>query len=203
MSNIPIPNRKNFHIESYLLKCRAWWNLNALALDLGCGMRKEEGEEGENVIGIDIIEYPGVNLVWDLNNGIPFSDNLIQVVYSHDFIEHVEDPIFMMREIWRVLKPNGRFKLVVPSTTGNGAFQDLTHKSFWNLGSFGYWRDSSEWADSYRGPCLFEIPFLNETREGDVTHIFAEMRPIKTKGWLDQYRERHPEDFVEIEKLIL
>jgi hypothetical protein len=47
-----------------------------------------------------------------------------------------------MSEAFRVLKPGGTFDIDVPSTNGMGAFQDPTHKSFWNVNSFLYYNEA-------------------------------------------------------------
>jgi SAM-dependent methyltransferase len=52
--------------------------------------------------------------------------------------------IHFMNEAWRVLRPNGRMLLSVPSTVGVAAFQDPTHVSFWNARSFSYYLIDNE-----------------------------------------------------------
>jgi hypothetical protein len=44
-----------------------------------------------------------------------------------------------MEEAYRCLKPGGTFEIMVPSTDGRGAFQDPTHKTWWNMNSFSYY----------------------------------------------------------------
>lgn len=46
--------------------------------------------------------------------------------------------IHVMNEAWRVLVPGGKFDIEVPTTDGRGAWQDPTHRSYWNLNSFKY-----------------------------------------------------------------
>jgi predicted SAM-dependent methyltransferase len=109
-------------------------------LNLGCG-RSNPPE----YFGIDIQEMSGVDLVADLNNGIPLPDNTFDAVICTDFLEHLEQKngIRIMEEIYRVLKPGGRLKFEVPSTDGNnmGAFQDPTHNSWWCEKKFWYFLD--------------------------------------------------------------
>jgi len=108
----------------------------SVRLDLGCGLTKPSG-----FIGIDCFKHEKVDIVHDLNEGIPYPDSSVDAVRAFDFLEHLPDRINIMNEIWRVLKPGGSVEIMVPSTDGRGAFQDPTHVSFWNENSFWYFTD--------------------------------------------------------------
>jgi SAM-dependent methyltransferase len=148
-------------------------------IDLGCGKKKASG-----FVGIDRVALPGVDVVCDvMEQGIPFEDGTVDVVRAHDFLEHVSDPLAIMNEIYRVLKPNGLADLRVPSTDGRGAFQDPTHISFWNENSFGYYvegyaRDTLEY---YGIKCRFVADELRTTRKDDsgVCWVVAKLRALK------------------------
>lgn len=77
----------------------------------------------------------------DLNEGIPLEDNSVWVLNAHHILEHLKDPIFAMKEIYRVLAHGGWAFIEVPSTDGKGAFQDPTHITYWNDNSFLYYTD--------------------------------------------------------------
>lgn len=157
-------------------------------LDICCSSRKPSG-----YIGIDIEQFPGVDVVHDLNMGIPFDDNSVEEVRAFDAIEHLRDGIFTMKEIWRVLKDQGIVDILVPSTDGRGAWQDLTHVSFWNVNSFGYWVNNQSWMDYYRGPCLFNYEkwMTTEISTDGVCHVIFRARAVKSKEWLDEYNARN------------
>lgn len=114
-------------------------------LNLGCGKTN-----GEDFFGIDICDNDGVDLVADCEKGIPVPDNTFDMVFARDFLEHIvpQKNIFIMEEIYRVLKPGGALEFMVPSTDGNNmaAFQDPTHYSFWNEMKFKYF-----YADNVNG----------------------------------------------------
>lgn len=58
----------------------------------------------------------GEIIVWDLRNGIPFPDKAFDVVYHSHLLEHIDRetaPDFL-KECYRVLKPGGRLRIVVP-----------------------------------------------------------------------------------------
>jgi predicted SAM-dependent methyltransferase len=91
-----------------------------LNLDLGPGPWKKEG-----FVGIDIREFwegdnpdgtlkVDVDLLHDLNKGIPFPDNSVNEVHAGHFLEHVSNIYFMMDEIYRVMEPTGIVHATVP-----------------------------------------------------------------------------------------
>ncbi len=77
----------------------------------------------------------------DLEDAWPLEDSSVGLLRAHDAIEHLVDPIHTMNEAWRVLSPGSFLMIHVPSTNGQGAFCDPTHKSFWNRLSFRYYTD--------------------------------------------------------------
>ncbi|MFA6428755.1 MAG: class I SAM-dependent methyltransferase [Candidatus Buchananbacteria bacterium] len=101
-------------------------------IDLGCGYSKRDKES----LGVDIVALPGVDVVCDINQGLPFADNEIDEVYSRHFLEHVDDIFFVMKEIYRVIKPDGRVIIKVPYFATPTAYSDLTHRRFFGIYSF-------------------------------------------------------------------
>lgn len=104
-------------------------------LDLGCGPNKKEG-----YIGIDTHTYPGVDVVRDIDShGLPFDDDSVDEIRACHLLEHCRNLIFVMNEIYRVLRPEGRLVAVVPIVeVGTGAFRDPTHVRYFNKDSFLY-----------------------------------------------------------------
>lgn len=81
-----------------------------MIVELGCGNDKKY----TGSIGIDINPESGANIIHDINEGIPLSDNCVDIITSSHFIEHVNDFGFLMRECYRVLKEGGIFEMTVP-----------------------------------------------------------------------------------------
>ena len=92
-------------------------------LDVGCGagfLSNRMAEFGYQVTGIDLSEdslvvarkYDTTQNVQYLSANayqLPFEDNSFQVVSAMDFLEHVDHPDKVIREISRVLAPGGLF----------------------------------------------------------------------------------------------
>ena len=70
-----------------------------LLLDIGCGTNKKQG-----YIGIDRVKLPGVDVVCDIEEGLPFKDNTVDGIRVIQVLEHVRDLIFVLEEFWRVCK---------------------------------------------------------------------------------------------------
>ena len=58
---------------------------------------------------------PGI-MRHDLRKGLPYDDNSINYIYTSHFLEHVErdEAISIIKECYRVLKPQGVIRIVVP-----------------------------------------------------------------------------------------
>jgi len=110
-----------------------------IKLNIGCGTKKM----GDDYTNIDIDPKCKPDLLCDVTEGLPYDDNSVDVVRAFDFLEHIPigKTIFVVDEIWRVLKPGGEFEHFTPSTDGRGAFQDPTHVSFWNINSWFYFTE--------------------------------------------------------------
>lgn len=106
-----------------------------MKLDLGCGPHKAQ----DDFLGVDCRDFKGVSVVCDLERSWPFKDNSITEVRASHIFEHLPEPLHTMSELFRTLQPGGKAEIDIPSSNGPGAFQDPTHKSFWNLNSFIYY----------------------------------------------------------------
>lgn len=103
-----------------------------IKLDLGCGGVKQKG-----FIGIDAILGPGVDLEYNLELGIPFPDKSVSEIYTSHFLEHLPDSkaIFLLKEIKRVLKTNGKLTIVVPDLESSlQKFLKMTEADKWSFG---------------------------------------------------------------------
>lgn len=116
-------------------------------VDLGCGFRKK------GTVGIDITRNgTDADLICQLGfETIPLPDNSVNRVVCQDFLEHLPKGYYSERErklnypiidlfneIWRILKPGGKFISRTPAEGHPEMHRDPTHLSVWNLQSMGY-----------------------------------------------------------------
>jgi predicted SAM-dependent methyltransferase len=96
------------------------WDEHGLVFNLGCGKKIIQG-----AINLDLPS-------WDANlNTISAGTDSTDCVHAYHFLEHLDNPIAMLAEIQRVLKPGGVANIVVPYYNSQMSAQDLSHKSVW------------------------------------------------------------------------
>lgn len=95
-------------------------------LDVGCGtglLSSLMKNQGNDVCGIDISEVAlkkaelrGIKVkLGNIDNNLPFDDDIFDVVVCSEVIEHLFNPIESLEEIQRVLKPEGYLVLTTPN----------------------------------------------------------------------------------------
>lgn len=125
-------------------------------LDIGCGGIARNPYRADEAHGIDISlpagadarRFKRANLSLE---PIPHSDSSFDSVSAFDFLEHVPRVLTtadghgtrfpfveLMDEVYRVLKPGGRFYAVTPGWPRPEAFHDPTHVNFITEGTADY-----------------------------------------------------------------
>ena len=85
-------------------------------LNLGCGSRLHKDWNN-----IDSKPYNPSVLSFDLLKGIPYGNNIFDAVYCAHFLEHLDrqEVNYLLNECYRVMKPNGIIRIVVPDLEYN------------------------------------------------------------------------------------
>lgn len=80
-------------------------------LEIGCGPQTHEG-----FIHMDYEWRQHVDLCWDVTKGIPLEASTLSGVYTEHCIEHLpfDSVDHVLAECYRVLKPGGSIRIVVP-----------------------------------------------------------------------------------------
>jgi SAM-dependent methyltransferase len=106
--------------------------------DLGCRKRKREG-----AFGVDSTGVPGVDLVHDLQSRpYPLPTACADEVVLHHVLEHFADPLPLMEEVWRLLRPGGLARIRTPHSSGPYAWKDPTHRRAFTSESFHYFGEN-------------------------------------------------------------
>lgn len=108
-------------------------------LNLGCGMDKIKG-----AVNLDVSPHVHPDVIWDLNIfPYPFEDEEFDIVLAKQILEHLDDLVKVMNELWRILKPRGILRIWTPHFAHRDSYTDPTHKHFFALHTFDYWDDST------------------------------------------------------------
>lgn len=86
-----------------------------MILNVGCGGRPGDMRAGYGDVRIDIEAFPNVTHVLDVHDLPPEWDGRFDEVVCEIALEHFESPIVAMRNMARVMKPQGRLIIVVPN----------------------------------------------------------------------------------------
>lgn len=109
-------------------------NNEKIVIELGCGPYKTEG-----AIGVDLLPADGVDIVANLEEGLSFlPDKSVNEIKSRHLLEHIQNFENLMKEIHRVLKPDGFHICIVPHFSNPHYYSDYTHSRFFGLYSFDY-----------------------------------------------------------------
>ena len=86
-----------------------------MKLNFGCGYRKKKGylnvDMADSDKDFDFKEYP-----------YPFKDNTFDEIYTHHTLCNLEDYFGVMRELYRIAKPNALIHIIEPFYNSSTAF---------------------------------------------------------------------------------
>ncbi|OYT40915.1 MAG: hypothetical protein B6U86_03390 [Candidatus Altiarchaeales archaeon ex4484_43] len=126
-------------------------------LDVGCGERKKEIEDAD-VVGVDSIALPGVDVVHDLDRfPWPFNDDEFDLVIMDDVLEHLSDTLKVIEELHRITRDHGLIKISVPHYTSDNYYTDITHKRAFTSRSFDFFDPGCAGVHQYYSKARFRI----------------------------------------------
>lgn len=117
-----------------------------MKLNLGC-----ETDIREGYVNVDIKKFEGVDVVADLNKRLPFDDNSADEILASHILEHLDSPIEVLKELYRISKPNAKINIRVPHFSHFTNHADLTHNK-----DFSYFSLGETWTNKELYP-LFEV----------------------------------------------
>lgn len=177
----PLPGPPWGAIDAYIQAHRTAGK--PVILDLGCGMRKMPG-----AFGLDGCAVSGVDLVHDLRvMPYPIPDSCADEIHLNHVLEHFEDPLPIMQEVWRIARPRAHVCIRTPHYSGVYAWIDPTHRRAFTSRSFNYFGDNDY---SYYTTARFRVVrvrlkyFLDEN-----------CWPIRYRLWgrlVQRFLDRHP-----------
>ncbi len=125
-------------------------------LEIGSGKNPYKPKTGEEVIHLDAVKFPDIEIVHNLNVfPWPFDDNEFDEIICFMVLEHVNDLIKSIEELYRISKPKAIIKIKVPFFPSMYSAIDPTHKHFFTYYTFDYF--SSEHSLNYYSKARFKV----------------------------------------------
>lgn len=167
-------------------------------LNVGCGRNVLDGW-----LNLDSVALPGVDLVCDLENlrkePIALPENTVNYFLLSHVIEHIQDTLGLMQELWRIATPGATALIRVPHGASDDAWEDPTHIRPQFIGSFRYFSQPYYWRADYgyradwqpekvqllvdkarfAGLTAQQIFSKTQTERNVVVEMVCEMRAIK------------------------
>jgi len=101
-------------------------------LNFGCGKKILDG-----FTNVDIQKGPGIDKSFDFNKfPYPLPDDSYDYILLDNVLEHLDDPKKILNELHRISRKDARIKIIVPYYHCKGAYNDITHKHFFNETTF-------------------------------------------------------------------
>src|ERR1041385_841369 len=98
-----------------------------LWIDVGCGDSKQPG-----YIGLDRFALPGVDIVCDLDRGIPLKSDSVDYLLASHSLEHLRDLPAAIEEIFRVCKDRALITIIAPYEATRLNQANPYHFQAWN-----------------------------------------------------------------------
>lgn len=103
-------------------------------LDLGCGFKKRK-----DAVGVDKNPSVPADIHHDLDVfPYPFEDNAFDDIHIINVLEHLQDIVAVMKEIYRISHNGARIYITVPHFSSADFYTDVTHKRAFSCRSFDY-----------------------------------------------------------------
>lgn len=132
-------------------------------LEIGAGVDYYKPQKGEQLVYLDNVRLPHINIVHDLNKyPYPFKNNEFDVIICSHILEHVADLDKTLKELKRISRNGAIIKIAGPHFSCGVSYRDPTHRRLFSYFTFDYYTK-----DCFYAPVIFNIKSrrLNFTRQ--------------------------------------
>jgi len=103
-----------------------------MKLNFGCGKKIKDGW-----YNVDLQKGEGIQKSFDFNQyPYPLKENSFSFVLLDNVLEHLDNPKRVLDELYNCSKAMAKIIIKVPYYNCKGAYNDITHKHFFNETSF-------------------------------------------------------------------
>lgn len=113
-------------------------------LNLGCGEDYKQG-----FLNLDSNERVTADIYADLEKPLLLEDNKFSYILADNTLEHIQNLIQLMEELWRISKNKAIIEIHVPHYTGIFGRKFIDHKQEFGIGSFDCFSDNDASSQNY------------------------------------------------------
>ena len=110
-----------------------------VGIDLGCGTNKQRG-----FIGADRSPMPGVDVIVDFNEVLPFKNDSVDLLLASHSLEHARDLLSSIREVYRICRSGAQICIVAPYSSQRLNLVNPYHLSMFNEHTPRFWTNYQE-----------------------------------------------------------
>lgn len=101
-----------------------------MKLNVGCGTKifNDYINIDIGIFKLDDGKIIEPEILCNLDNGLPFEDNIVEYIYADNVIEHLKEPFYFMEECHRVLKEKGKVRIITPHFKCHSSYHCPDHK---------------------------------------------------------------------------
>jgi SAM-dependent methyltransferase len=124
-------------------------------------------------VGVDQFAQPGVDVVANVDEGLPFDTASLDHVFAVHVLEHVGDMVAVMAELHRVLRPSGLLHALCPHWRHVNAAADPTHVRGIDPLTFRW----------FCQPARSDVPpWRPLSVSADIDTVYADLQPLSEGG---------------------
>ncbi|MBD2864809.1 class I SAM-dependent methyltransferase [Paenibacillus oceani] len=98
-----------------------------MKIDVGCGFNKQPG-----YVGVDRYDTPDTKLICDFDSNIPIEDNSVEYIMASHSLEHANNLMKVMEELYRICKHKAIVCIVAPYHQTSLNMANPYHKQVFN-----------------------------------------------------------------------
>lgn len=150
--------------------------------------------------GVDLLPTENVSIIADLNEPLDlFPDNSVSHIYTRHCLEHIDCLLPLMKELHRLLIPNGELEIIVPHFSNPYHYSDPTHVRTFGLYTMYYFVDQElqppRKVPSFYSDVRFEITgimlrLLDRKWCDRLMFPFLQRLVNRSIGWQDRFERR-------------
>ncbi|MCC3860462.1 class I SAM-dependent methyltransferase [Pseudemcibacter aquimaris] len=186
-------------------------------LNVGCGRKAMS-----DWVNLDSTDLDGVDIICDLENlkenPIDLPDGSVNEFLLSHVIEHINNSLGLMEELWRLATDDAVAQIYVPYGSSDNAWEDQTHVRPYFMGSFSYFSQPYYWHADYgyggdwqpvkiqlrvnkrrcQGLSMEEIKEKISIERNIVREMVCELRAVKPKREAKRELIRQPQVFIQL-----